>query len=206
MKQPAVLTASAIILAVMVFAFQGVQSRVVIPTFPVLSANFSDDMPHGQPAVNYIEFMSNNLYSRFPYSYQELWAANWIMEELLAMGHSDVEMQNFYREDLRGLWPMPIMSLVYILDSSPFINFGLRADRASQNVVLTVPGQSDEVIVVGAHYDSVLYPGASDNASGVALILESAMRMINADNYYTIKYIFFGSEEVGLYGVLNYVF
>ena len=76
----------------------------------------------------------------------------------------------------------------------------LRRDRVSQNVVLTVPGASERTIIVGAHYDSPPDPGTSDNASGVALLMESAKRMMDYDNYYTIRYIFFGAEEVGLVG------
>jgi len=75
---------------------------------------------------------------------------------------------------------------------------------ASQNVVLTVPGQSERKIVVTAHYDAMLNPGASDNASGVGLLLESAYRMLTADNYFTIVYVFAGTEEVGLLGTYYY--
>ena len=95
--------------------------------------------------------------------------------------------------------------MYFLLDQTPFVHFGTRASRISQNIILTVPGLSDEAIVVGAHYDSVLYPGASDNASGVALLLESAQRMLNIDNYHTIVYVFFGGEEVGLVGSTYYV-
>ncbi|MCL1863712.1 MAG: M28 family metallopeptidase, partial [Defluviitaleaceae bacterium] len=79
-------------------------------------------------------------------------------------------------------------------------NIALRQDRISQNVILTIPGQSESLIIVGAHYDSYLSAGANDNASGVVLLLESAYRMKNADNYHTIMYVFFGAEEVGLWG------
>jgi len=89
---------------------------------------------------------------------------------------------------------------------SPFFEVGLRADETSQNVILTLPGTSDAVIVVGAHYDSPMFPSASDNASGVALLLESAHRMLEVDHYYTIEYVFFGAEEVGLVGVYHYVY
>jgi Zn-dependent M28 family amino/carboxypeptidase len=67
-----------------------------------------------------------------------------------------------------------------------------------------VPGQSDEKLIVGAHYDTLFFPGASDNASGVALLLESAQRMLAIENYYTIVYVFFGAEEVGLLGSVYY--
>ena len=75
----------------------------------------------------------------------------------------------------------------------------------SQNVILTVPGQSQRKIVVTAHLDGVLNPGASDNASGVALLLEGAYRMLDADNYFTIVFAFVGAEEVGLLGAYYYL-
>jgi hypothetical protein len=146
--------------------------------------------------------MDNHFYNRFAFSYREWWTAVWIYNELAEMGHPYYRrrMQSFYYEDVRRIWPMPMMGITYLLDGSPFVNMELRANRVSQNVILTVPGRSDEIIVVGAHYDAVMFPGASDNASGVALLLESAKRILDADNYYTIKYVFFGAEEVGLFG------
>ncbi|MCL2572123.1 MAG: M28 family peptidase [Defluviitaleaceae bacterium] len=75
----------------------------------------------------------------------------------------------------------------------------------SQNVILTVPGQSERTIIVTAHYDSIMVPGASDNASGTALLLESAYRLLDVDNYFTIKYVFMGAEEIGLLGAFYYV-
>jgi len=80
-----------------------------------------------------------------------------------------------------------------------------RNGRLSQNIVLTVPGQSEQKIIVGAHYDSPPYPSASDNASGVALLLESAQRMLHHDNYHTIVYVFFGAEEPGLFGAYHFM-
>ena len=75
----------------------------------------------------------------------------------------------------------------------------------SQNVILTVPGQSERTIVVTAHYCSIMVPGASDNASGTALLLESAYRLLEVENYFTIKYIFMGAEEIGILGAYYYV-
>lgn len=80
-----------------------------------------------------------------------------------------------------------------------------RSTGLSQNVIVKVPGQSERTIIVGAHYDSYPYPGASDNASGTALLLENAQRILYLDNYYTIKYVFFGAEEVGFNGALYFI-
>ncbi len=66
----------------------------------------------------------------------------------------------------------------------------------------TTPGQE---YVIGAHYDSVSNPGADDNASGVALVLEAARVLSNYDSQSTIRFIAFDREENGLIGSWNYV-
>jgi hypothetical protein len=176
------------------------------------------DTPHGRLSVDYIEYINDNFYDRFAFSYREMHTAAWIVEELLAMGYTwdNIEVQEYTFDEVE-LFELPgveelsvelismMTPLFFLLEQTPFVHLGLRESRMSQNVILTVPGLSDEVMVVGAHYDSVMYPGASDNASGIALLLESAARMINTDNYYTIVYVFFGAEEAGLIGVMHYV-
>ena len=176
------------------------------PHAPAPNHSSLADTPHGQISMQHIRHLNNNYYSRFPFSYQEKRAAAWIVQELLAMGYTDADIyvQEFNLEDVLPFirWGRDAML------RSPAINHDynyFRQTYMSQNVILTVPGQSSQVIVVGAHYDTVLYPGASDNASGTALLLESAHRMRYIDNYYTIVYIFFGAEEVGLLGAYYYV-
>ena len=161
-------------------------------------------VPHGYISQRHIRYLNDNFYSRFPFSYQEKRAAAWIIEELLAIGYTwdNIQVQEFDLESLE----VPIERITW---SDGFVinhdyNY-MRSTYTSQNVILTVPGRSEQVIVVGAHYDTVLYPGASDNASGTALLLESAQRMRYVDNYYTIVYVFFGAEEIGLYGAEVFV-
>jgi len=167
---------------------------------------FAADTPHGQLSVHYIEVINDTLYDRAPFSYQEMHAARWIVEELLAMGFAwdEIKVQEFAYEDVREFWDLPLMDVIFWVDQSPFLDWGTRSSRLSQNVILTLPGQSDKKMVVGAHYDGVFYPGASDNASGMALLLESAQRMRDIEHYYTIVYVFFGAEEAGLYGAYYY--
>lgn len=58
-----------------------------------------------------------------------------------------------------------------------------------------------EVIEVGAHYDTVPYcPGANDNSSGVAAVLELARVLADARFERTVRLCFFGAEEVGIKG------
>ncbi|MCL2416062.1 MAG: M28 family metallopeptidase, partial [Defluviitaleaceae bacterium] len=138
---------------------------------------------------------------------RELEAAEWIEAQLIAMGYSQdaVRIQQFGWDDVTAQsdrFGSPMRWDFWVRDSE---GFDEEPREFSQNVVLTVPGQSPQKIIVGAHYDSLNFPGASDNASGSALLLESAQRMLSIDNYYTIEYVFFGAEEIGLLGAYYYI-
>ena len=67
------------------------------------------------------------------------------------------------------------------------------------NVVVELQGKSSAGIVeVGAHWDSVAAsPGADDNASGVAGLLEIARELGERDLPQPVRLCFFGEEEVG---------
>lgn len=84
-------------------------------------------------------------------------------------------------------------------------------DYTSQNVMGFIPGQSDTCIALIGHYDhlgmfgEVMYPGANDNASGVAMMLELGAHFKKHRPHYSIQLIFFGAEEAGFYGSEYYV-
>ena len=62
----------------------------------------------------------------------------------------------------------------------------------------------DTYVVCGSHYDSFAWygdaPGADDNATGSASVLESARILSQYDFEYSIVYCIFSAEECGLYG------
>jgi hypothetical protein len=69
-------------------------------------------------------------------------------------------------------------------------------------------GSNDTEIMVGAHLDSVPEgPGINDNASGVSTILEIFNQIVNLaiSSKYTIRFAFWGAEEIGLLGSRYYV-
>jgi len=180
-----------------------------IPT-PVPQADvfaLTADMP-GYISLGFIHTLNDEFYNRLPFTYTELGAAMWIADTLLHMGHpaENIQIQSFSWEDT-----VPLQAFIRLPDVETAVSmFAGHADDArnySQNVILTVPGRSDSTrtIIVGAHYDSVYTPGASDNASGTALLMESAYRLLHQDNYYTILYIFFGAEEIGLLGAYYFI-
>jgi Peptidase family M28 len=58
----------------------------------------------------------------------------------------------------------------------------------------------DEIVVVGAHYDSVMgSPGANDNATGVAALLEIARALVSQQPGRTVRCVFFVNEEPPFY-------
>ncbi len=66
----------------------------------------------------------------------------------------------------------------------------------ARNIEVEVRGGNDEVIVVGAHYDSVIgSPGANDNGSGVAATLEIARLLRGATQGRTLRFVWFVNEE-----------
>ena len=85
----------------------------------------------------------------------------------------------------------------------PFVYSG----RDGENVVATQVGTlyPNRVYIIGGHYDSVSNPGADDNASGVAAVLECARILSQYQTNCTIKYVAFDLEELGLYGSKAYV-
>jgi len=179
---------------------------------------------HGVIAYRYLEFIEENLPARIPFTQRERDAAEWIAAELVRMGHdpANITIQEF---PITGMMPM-ILDMLNIgeglepVEEIPPMVQGMLASQniysmddilamefldGSQNVILTVPGQSSRRIIVGAHYDSPNSAGISDNASGTVTLMESAQRLLHLDHYYTITYIFFGAEEMGLLGAVYYV-
>ncbi|WP_242597232.1 M20/M25/M40 family metallo-hydrolase [Billgrantia sulfidoxydans] len=75
--------------------------------------------------------------------------------------------------------------------------------RTFHNIEVVLPGGllADEVLVVGAHYDTVRgSPGADDNASGVAVLIELARLLQNAELDRTLRLVAFVNEEIPFFG------
>ncbi|MEM7357083.1 MAG: M28 family peptidase, partial [Acidobacteriota bacterium] len=74
------------------------------------------------------------------------------------------------------------------------------------NVICTLPGSTDQRIIVGAHFDSVpSSPGAVDNWSGAALLPSLYASLSRPQRRYTFVFIGFTDEEEGRIGSLFYV-
>lgn len=78
----------------------------------------------------------------------------------------------------------------------------------SQNVIAELRGSAPDprVVILGGHYDSVpAGPGANDNASGTAVVLTLAEELAGRSVPFTLRFMGFGSEEIGLVGSQRYV-
>lgn len=73
--------------------------------------------------------------------------------------------------------------------------------KTGHNVVATKRGSSGKAIVLGGHYDSVAAgPGANDNGSGTAVLIELARVLAQRETHSTLIFVAFDAEEFGLIG------
>lgn len=84
----------------------------------------------------------------------------------------------------------------------------------TQNVIGYIPGTEhpDSFVIFSAHYDhlgrlgpDVYFPGANDDGSGIATVLDLARHYSENPPRYTTVFMFFGAEEVGLVGSKHFV-
>ena len=98
-------------------------------------------------------------------------------------------------------------------------------ERTTHNIIAVLPGKDKqlrhEYIVVGSHYDHLglggqnsgsrrpdtlgVHPGADDNASGDAVVLELAKYFKKERTKRSVIFAFFGAEEQGLIGSKNFL-
>jgi aminopeptidase YwaD len=82
---------------------------------------------------------------------------------------------------------------------------GTRGGSASASTSGVAVGQP-RTVIVGAHFDSVpVGPGANDNASGTAVLLEMARVLADELPHVTLRFVAFGAEELGLLGSAHFV-
>ena len=77
----------------------------------------------------------------------------------------------------------------------------------SANVVGEIPGETDEIVLLGAHLDSWdITPGANDDAAGVGIVLATARRIaaLGRKPRRTIRVVLFANEEFGASGAKAY--
>jgi Iap family predicted aminopeptidase len=76
-----------------------------------------------------------------------------------------------------------------------------------RNVVAELRGQSEEAIVVSAHYDSVWRgPGVIDNATGIEGVRRIAEQLAGHGHMRSLIFIGFAAEEIGCIGSRSWIF
>jgi Peptidase family M28 len=104
----------------------------------------------------------------------------------------------------RNMWHYAQLNAAADFIEDSFSHAGLQPRRDTyemhgqpcHNIEAEIPGAQPEIIVVGAHYDSVFgSPGANDNGTGVAATLALAHRFAGARPKHTLRFVAFVNEE-----------
>lgn len=103
---------------------------------------------------------------------------NWIAARYQSLGYTDVVLQPFTYNN-----------------------------KTSNNIIITKIGTvyPNTYLIIDAHYDTINGPGTNDNGTGTVLLLELARLLKDVDTEYSIKFIHFSGEEIGLIGSNYYV-
>lgn len=131
-------------------------------------------------------------------------ARAWIRERLVRAGYAEARFDTF-----AVTMDRTVLRRHYVLDHVP-----------GHNIFAVKRGvrYPDRYLVLGAHYDSInptvpgavtapdttLAPGANDNATGVAVVLEVARLLRAVDTDVSVVFILFDAEELGLWGSRAY--
>lgn len=110
----------------------------------------------------------------------------------------------------RNLWRYEALDAAakYVHDTLETFGYHVRVQtfevhgKIAKNIAAELPGttRAEEIIVVGAHYDSVPgSPGANDNATGVAAVLELARLLAAHSLARTVRFVAFVNEEMPFY-------
>ena len=91
--------------------------------------------------------------------------------------------------------------------SEAFVDVKSKSQITQYNVIAELPGDEDgNIVMVGAHLDSIQgVAGISDNGSGSAAILETAVQMSEVQPRNTVRFAWWGAEEAGVVGSEAYV-
>ena len=131
----------------------------------------------------------------------DLWSRNATMSSVPIVAVTPEHYNRMYRILRRGI---PVNVEVEVRNSH-----GTSVEQAN-NVLGEIPGTdlAQEVVMMGAHFDTWhASPNASDNTSGVAVVLEAVriLKAIGAEPRRTIRVALWSGEEQGLYGSRAYV-
>ena len=141
---------------------------------------------NSERATDYVRYLSETIGPRIAGTEQEYEAAQYIAGEFEKLGYT-VEIQEFQ----------------YTSGGQSKTSWNVEAVRTPDG---NDTADTNEIVYATAHYDSVTKaPGANDNASGIAAMLEIANSIKYLDIDREIRFVACGAEEVGLRGSQAYV-
>ena len=110
----------------------------------------------------------------------------------------DIGPRNIWRassmSDTVGYLEEVLVDLGYTVRQQEFSAYNVTA--VNLEIEITGSIQPEEIVVIGAHYDTVSgCPGANDNGSGVAALLELARLLADARPLRTVRLVAFANEE-----------
>ena len=134
--------------------------------------------------------------------------------------HGDTLASEFIASHLRSLKLQPVVKGKKEKGYYHDFSYGKNGKRTTHNIIAVLPGNDNllrhEFIVVASHYDHLgmggqgsgsrrpdtlgVHPGADDNASGDAVVLQLARHFKKTGTKRSIIFAFFGAEEQGLVG------
>lgn len=136
---------------------------------------------------SHVMFLASDLQGRNHHSNQHfVRSKNYIINQFQAYGYS-VSLQEY----------QPFTKLYPDIDTERVAQ-DKRLDETDANIEIELLGKEKpaEIIIVGAHYDSIAgSPGANDNASGIAAILEIARLLQGTTLSRTVRLVAFVNEE-----------
>src|SRR5437867_11541980 len=104
----------------------------------------------------------------------------------------------------RNMWHYPQLNAAADFIENSFARAGFHPRRdtyemrgqACHNIEAEIPGARPEILLIGAHYDSVFgSPGANDNGTGVAATIALARRLASTKPKHTLRFVAFVNEE-----------
>ena len=128
----------------------------------------------------------------------------------------NTEPDNFFGT-LGGTTKIPVLtlggdqgkSLISRAQTGIEVDFSVNTQQQmvrGRNIIAHLPGVTQPSVLVGGHYDSVPgSPGANDNASGTAVVLEMARRSAETAIARQVWFVAFDGEEDGLHGSRAFV-
>ncbi len=103
-------------------------------------------------------------------------------------------------KEAEGYIESTLMAYGYAVEHQTFSCYG----KSVSNLIAEKEGTDEEVVIIGAHYDTVPgTPGADDNASAVAGLLELARLNKKSLNKKRLVFVAFANEEPPFFGSYN---